>query len=102
MDKNLKLILGLVWTLILHYSISKQNWELPDTQIEVPERTPKQKLMMWIKAKLPPGLPLNNFTSDWNDGVLLGALVSVSDVKSAACVVITISSNVTHPLSCSN
>uniref|UniRef100_F1KPN0 Filamin-A n=1 Tax=Ascaris suum TaxID=6253 RepID=F1KPN0_ASCSU len=74
-DKNLKLILGLVWTLILHYSISKQNWELPDTQIEVPERTPKQKLMMWIKAKLPPGLPLNNFTSDWNDGVLLGALV---------------------------
>uniref|UniRef100_A0A915C7H0 Calponin-homology (CH) domain-containing protein n=1 Tax=Parascaris univalens TaxID=6257 RepID=A0A915C7H0_PARUN len=74
-DKNLKLILGLVWTLILHYSISKQNWELPDTQVELPERTPKQKLMMWIKAKLPPGLPLNNFTSDWNDGVLLGALV---------------------------
>ncbi|VDK63044.1 unnamed protein product [Anisakis simplex] len=80
-DKNLKLILGLVWTLILHYSISKAEWDLPyDPNQErlaeqQPERTPKQKLMMWIKAKLPPGLPLNNFTSDWNDGVLLGALV---------------------------
>ncbi|VDD87269.1 unnamed protein product [Enterobius vermicularis] len=73
-DRNLKLIMGLIWTLILHYSIAQQIWdELPD---EAPvQLTPKQKLMTWIKAKLPSGLPLNNFTSDWNDGVLLGALV---------------------------
>lgn len=73
-DRNLKLIMGLIWTLILHYSIAQQIWdELPE---EAPqELTPKQKLMVWIKAKLPSGLPLNNFTSDWNDGVLLGALV---------------------------
>uniref|UniRef100_A0A158R5Z9 Filamin-A n=1 Tax=Syphacia muris TaxID=451379 RepID=A0A158R5Z9_9BILA len=73
-DRNLKLILGLVWMLILHYSIAKQKWDqLPE---EIPaELTPKQKLMAWIKAKIPAGLPLNNFTSDWNDGVLLGALV---------------------------
>lgn len=74
--------MGLIWTLILHYSIAQQIWdELPD---EAPvQLTPKQKLMTWIKAKLPSGLPLNNFTSDWNDGVLLGALVN--QFKSRAC-----------------
>lgn len=75
-DRNLKLILGLVWKLILHYSISKQIWDERISGEEEVERTPKQKLMAWIKRKLPLGLPLNNFTSDWNDGVLLGALVS--------------------------
>ncbi|MFH4978655.1 hypothetical protein AB6A40_005364 [Gnathostoma spinigerum] len=75
-DKNLKLILGLIWTLILHYSISSQIYD--DVAVQEEKGTtqaPKQKLMQWIKAKLPAGLPFNNFTSDWNDGVLLGALV---------------------------
>ena len=37
--------------------------------------TPKQKLMNWIQEKLPPELPITNFTSDWNDGRAIGALV---------------------------
>ncbi|RCN41639.1 hypothetical protein ANCCAN_12388 [Ancylostoma caninum] len=41
-----------------------------------PEETPKQKLLNWIRSKLPSGMPLTNFTSDWNDGVAVGALVN--------------------------
>ncbi|VDM71894.1 unnamed protein product [Strongylus vulgaris] len=41
-----------------------------------PEETPKQKLLNWIRSKLPPGMPLTNFTSDWNDGIAVGALVN--------------------------
>uniref|UniRef100_A0A8R1XX00 Calponin-homology (CH) domain-containing protein n=1 Tax=Onchocerca volvulus TaxID=6282 RepID=A0A8R1XX00_ONCVO len=75
-DRNLKLILGLVWTLILHYSISKQIWDdhVGDAT-KVEDVSPKTKLMTWLKGKLPAGLPFTNFTSDWNDGILLGALV---------------------------
>ncbi|VDN01780.1 unnamed protein product [Thelazia callipaeda] len=76
-DRNLKLILGLVWSLILHYSISK---EVSDNQldeeivdIQMPAR---EKLLNWINSKLPAGIVVNNFTSDWNNGILLGALVS--------------------------
>ncbi|VDN01002.1 unnamed protein product [Thelazia callipaeda] len=75
-DRNLKLILGLIWKLILHYSISKQVWD--DNAVSMTESediSPKAKLMMWLKGKLPTGLPFTNFTSDWNDGILLGALV---------------------------
>ncbi|VDM16356.1 unnamed protein product [Wuchereria bancrofti] len=75
-DRNLKLILGLVWTLILHYSISKQIWDdHTGSATKIEDVSPKTKLMTWLKGKLPTGLPFTNFTSDWNDGILLGALV---------------------------
>ncbi|CAI4224415.1 unnamed protein product [Auanema sp. JU1783] len=73
-DKNKKLILGLIWTLILHYSISMGL--ITEKREGHPEETPKQKLLSWIRSKLPGGMPLTNFTSDWNDGVALGALVN--------------------------
>uniref|UniRef100_A0A8C4R4Z0 Calponin-homology (CH) domain-containing protein n=1 Tax=Eptatretus burgeri TaxID=7764 RepID=A0A8C4R4Z0_EPTBU len=73
MDGNLKLILGLVWTLILHYSISMPVWE-GERDVEVGKQTPKQRLLGWIQNKLP-GLPVNNFHRDWQDGRALGALV---------------------------
>ncbi|XP_011298510.1 filamin-A isoform X3 [Fopius arisanus] len=72
-DCKLKLILGLIWTLILHYSISMPMWEGDDDDTEK-GATPKQRLMNWIKSKLPE-VPINNFTSDWNDGKAVGALV---------------------------
>jgi filamin len=76
-DGKLKLILGLIWTLILHYSISLPMWEFdqPDAPGQGKDVTPKQKLMNWIQEKLPPELPISNFTSDWNDGRAIGALV---------------------------
>ena len=76
-DGKLKLILGLIWTLILHYSISLPMWEFEHADAPGLGRdaTPKQKLMNWIQEKLPPELPITNFTSDWNDGRAIGALV---------------------------
>ncbi|XP_036141495.1 filamin-A isoform X4 [Monomorium pharaonis] len=71
-DCKLKLILGLIWTLILHYSISMPMWEVDDGEDK--GATPKQRLMHWIQSKVP-DLPITNFTSDWNDGRAVGALV---------------------------
>ncbi|XP_057217396.1 filamin-B isoform X2 [Triplophysa rosa] len=72
-DGNLKLILGLVWTLILHYSISMPVWEDEDDG-EAKKQTPKQRLLGWIQNKVP-DLPITNFSQDWSNGRALGALV---------------------------
>ncbi|KAI4887311.1 hypothetical protein NFI96_014686, partial [Prochilodus magdalenae] len=72
-DGNLKLILGMVWTLILHYSISMPVWEDEDDE-EAKKATPKQRLLGWIQNKVP-DMPINNFSEDWKDGRALGALV---------------------------
>ena len=42
-DCQLKLILGLIWTLILHYSISMPMWEGDDTVPGEKGPTPKQR-----------------------------------------------------------
>ena len=72
MDNHLKLILGLIWTLILHYSISMPVWD--EDEPAKKDATPKQRLLAWVQNKLP-DLPVNNFTTDWNDGRAIGALV---------------------------
>ncbi|XP_028669033.1 filamin-C isoform X4 [Erpetoichthys calabaricus] len=72
-DGNLKLILGLIWTLILHYSISMPMWEDEDEE-DAKKQTPKQRLLGWIQNKIPQ-LPITNFNRDWQDGKALGALV---------------------------
>ncbi|XP_065219553.1 filamin-A isoform X2 [Planococcus citri] len=76
-DCKLKLILGLIWTLILHYSISMPMWEYEgdnDQNHTDKGPTPKQRLLNWIQCKIP-DLPITNFTTDWNDGKAVGALV---------------------------
>ena len=72
-DHKLKLILGLIWTLILHYSISMPVWE-DDERAGKEEQTPKQRLLGWVQNKQP-DKPVSNFTTDWNDGRAIGALV---------------------------
>ncbi|XP_006631014.2 filamin-B isoform X2 [Lepisosteus oculatus] len=72
-DGNLKLILGMVWTLILHYSISMPVWE-DEGDEDAKKQTPKQKLLGWIQNKIP-DLPITNFSNNWQDGRALGALV---------------------------
>ncbi|XP_011501590.1 PREDICTED: filamin-A [Ceratosolen solmsi marchali] len=60
---NLKLILGLIWSLIVRYQIGKSKF-------------PPRKLMLsWLKAVLPE-CRVNNFTTDWNSGVYLSALLN--------------------------
>ncbi|XP_037898811.1 filamin-A isoform X1 [Glossina fuscipes] len=74
-DCKLKLILGLIWTLILHYSISMPMWDGEDeNQLNGTGSTPKQRLLNWIHTKIP-DLPINNFTNDWTTGRAVGALV---------------------------
>lgn len=77
MDSKLKLILGLIWTLILHYSISMPMWE-GEEDLPVSDSkegpTPKQRLLIWVQNKLP-DMPVRNFTTDWNNGKAIGALV---------------------------
>uniref|UniRef100_A0A6P7EZ55 Filamin-A-like n=1 Tax=Diabrotica virgifera virgifera TaxID=50390 RepID=A0A6P7EZ55_DIAVI len=59
---NLKLILGLIWSLIVHYQIGRSKF-------------PPRKLMLsWLQAVLPE-CKVSNLTTDWNSGVLLSALV---------------------------
>lgn len=72
-DGNLKLILGLVWTLIQHYSISTPVWE-DEANDSVSKLTPEMRLLGWIQNKVPE-LPITNFSQDWQDGKALGALV---------------------------
>ncbi|XP_071507587.1 filamin-A-like [Diadema antillarum] len=68
---NLKLILGLIWTLILKYQIS-----LPMMGDSGEDKgiTPKVALLNWVKSKIS-SKPLQNFHKDWNNGLALGALV---------------------------
>ncbi|XP_021372144.1 filamin-B-like isoform X3 [Mizuhopecten yessoensis] len=65
---NLKLILGLIWHLILRYQIGKTKF-------------PAKKLMLaWLRAVIPE-CGITNFTSCWNDGVALHALVNYCDPR---------------------
>ncbi|XP_068231445.1 filamin-A isoform X3 [Palaemon carinicauda] len=59
---NLKLILGLIWSLIMHYQIGQSKFP------------PKKLMLAWLKAVLP-DCRVHNFTSDWNSGVYLSALL---------------------------
>ncbi|XP_052737340.1 filamin-A [Bicyclus anynana] len=59
---NLKLILGLIWSLIMRYQIGKSKF-------------PPRKLMLsWLQAAMPE-CRVGNLTTDWNSGVLLSALL---------------------------
>ena len=55
---NRKLILGMVWSLILHYQIGKSG---------IP---PKKLMLAWLQAVIPE-CGISNFSRDWNDGVAL-------------------------------
>lgn len=59
---NIKLILGLIWSLIVRYQIGRSKF-------------PPRKLMLaWLQAALPK-CKINNLTTDWNSGVNLSALL---------------------------
>ena len=74
-DGKMKLILGLMWTLILHYSISMPMWDSDEFGGAPPaDQTPKQRLLGWIQGRIP-DKHVGNFTTDWNDGTAVGALV---------------------------
>lgn len=62
-DGNLKLILGLIWTLILRFQIQRGGFE------------GKAELLEWVRQQVAPyGLKPKNFNFDWMDGRVLSAL----------------------------
>ena len=79
---NMKLILGLVWTLILHYQISLdfQDQREDDKEKKQKEKggSAKKQLQNWatdLINDLPSGKTVSNFTTDWNDGIALCSMV---------------------------
>lgn len=61
-EGNLKLILGLIWSLILRYQIGRTKFP------------PKKFMLSWLQGVLPE-CRVANFTTDWNSGINLSALL---------------------------
>jgi Filamin/ABP280 repeat/Calponin homology (CH) domain len=64
-DGRLKLILGLIWTLILRYQINMG---------EAKGAAGENDLLQWVRSKIPE-YDIKNFQKDWNDGRAICALV---------------------------
>lgn len=67
-ENNLKLILGMIWTVILRFAIA---------DISEEELSAKEALLLWCKKKTHgyAGVNVENFTTSWKDGLALNALI---------------------------
>lgn len=67
-DGNLKLTLGMIWTLILRFEIE---------DISVEASSAKDALMLWCQRKTAPydNVNIENFHRDWKDGLAFCALI---------------------------
>nr|WAW84871.1 filamin-like 1 [Halisarca dujardinii] len=63
-DKNAKLVLGLVWTIVRHYQLHSS-----DNGIST-----KAGMLGWVSAQIPDVI-IKNFNRDWNNGIALCKLV---------------------------
>jgi Ca2+-binding EF-hand superfamily protein len=69
-DGNEKILLGLIWTLILRFTIADINEE---------GMTAKEGLLLWCQRKTAcyEGVAVENFSSSWNDGLAFCALLDI-------------------------
>ncbi|WEW55914.1 alpha-actinin [Emydomyces testavorans] len=69
-EGNRKIILGLIWTLILRFTISDINEE---------GMTAKEGLLLWCQRKTAcyPGVEVRDFSASWNDGLAFCALLDI-------------------------
>lgn len=70
-DGNLKMTLGMIWTIILRFAIQ---------DISVEEMTAKEGLLLWCQRKTAPYKNVNvqNFHLSFKDGLAFCALMYVS------------------------
>jgi len=64
-DGNLRIILGLIWTLILRYQVNRG----------AGDGSAKDELLRWVQSKIPE-YNITNFKQNWNDGKALNALTN--------------------------
>lgn len=69
-DGNRKIILGLIWTLILRFTISDINQE---------GLSAKEGLLLWCQRKTAcyPEVEIKDFSTSWNDGLAFCALLDI-------------------------
>ncbi|XP_038075922.1 alpha-actinin-4-like isoform X2 [Patiria miniata] len=67
-DCNLKMTLGMIWTIILRFAIQ---------DISVEELTAKEGLLLWCQRKTQPykNVKVSNFDTSWKDGLAFCALI---------------------------
>lgn len=68
-----KLVLGLIWTIIYHYSISAGFKSAGPANSK--KANAKDLLLEWVRSKIPE-YNIQNFTSDWQDGRAICALTN--------------------------
>ncbi|XP_066266983.1 filamin-A-like isoform X5 [Branchiostoma lanceolatum] len=68
MEGNEKLMLGLIWTLIQHYQLSRGSGQKGS------KFSPKKHMLLWLQTVLLE-CRISNLSTDWNDGIALSALV---------------------------
>ncbi len=69
--------MGLIWALILRYQIAGPSGEgetKESKEAKKKRKTAKKLLINWVKSAVP-NKEVGNFSSDWNDGLALSALV---------------------------
>jgi actinin alpha len=82
LDEDKAFILGMIWTLILRFSIN---------EISEGEMTAKEGLLLWAKKKVKEGsngtVEITNFHTSWQNGMAFNALINAfrPDLLDAAC-----------------
>ncbi|CAH1402925.1 unnamed protein product [Nezara viridula] len=72
-DGNPKLILGLVWSIILHWQV---HWSLKELMTDAEQTNLEKTLLMWCKQNTQKyNVEINNFTTSWSDGLAFNALI---------------------------
>ncbi|XP_032413102.1 dystrophin-like [Xiphophorus hellerii] len=73
-DGNHKLILGLIWSIILHWQVKDV---MKDVMAGLQQTNSEKILLSWVRqnTRLYPQVNVVNFSSSWNDGLAFNALI---------------------------
>ncbi|XP_067349213.1 dystrophin isoform X7 [Channa argus] len=73
-DGNHKLILGLIWSIILHWQVKDV---MKDLMADLQQTNSEKILLSWVRqnTRQYPQVNVVNFSSSWNDGLAFNALI---------------------------